>query len=602
MTVGVDLAGLVDVTGLLGTLTVTGGTPGEIIAGDIRVITVLAGYGNKVLQVIEGGIERQIQANPVNGGAMPGTVHFAFVYDSQTAADPQLAIQITDTNPAARSYNLALVVVNSSTAKFNLALVDSYLNGRTGISNISLQGDLLNHLSAPEQQVSTGLTAGSRAGVVLPADSITGVEVSGRLPIGSIDVAGIEGMAFAILTTAAGAPVNVNQALGSAGNLKALWKLLGSNAAVNPATDAFVIPFNSTHSVRLFAHINTNQDLEQVMTLTDESNDNLPITAYVQIVPTANKSIKPVVQSLALVGTGGSVNSLLSIANLTSTGSLGDVTITAAAGATVKNAAGLGNVTAPSIFGSINMTQTGIYGVIQTTSGDLGQTGGDTSIYAKGDITGEIISRGNLVSSIKTSGAFSGVIAAQGDIGVIQRDSNGNAVTNASGALSRFGGIAIAKNNSGQIIALGNIFGDVTVGGTMTGRVAAQGQVVAGLTGSRSGILGNIKIKTFVLGSAIVSGGMIGDLKGATGVTLGSPKGFVAAVGGVNLKSKKIPAANLLQNLPRGSNLSALDAIFTNGGLQLGFDTGGSLQGLILIENDLASLKDNGGTLGGTIS
>jgi len=150
MTVGVDLAGVVDVTGLLGTLTVNGGTPGEIIAGDIHVITVLAGYGNKVLQVIEGGIERQIQANPVNGDAMPGTVHFAFVYDSQTAADPQLAIQITDTNPAARSYNLALVVANSATAKFNLALVDSYLNGKTGISNISLQGDLLNHLSAPE--------------------------------------------------------------------------------------------------------------------------------------------------------------------------------------------------------------------------------------------------------------------------------------------------------------------------------------------------------------------------------------------------------------------------------------------------------------------
>ncbi len=607
MTVGVDLAGLVDVTGLLGTLTVTGGTPGEIIAGDIIVITVLAGYGNKVLQVIEGGVERQIRATPVNGGVMPGTVHFAFVYDSQTAADPQLAIRITDTNPVARSYNLALVVVNSSTAKFNLSRVDSYLNGKTGISNISLQGDLLTHLSTPELLLFTDLTAGSRAGVVLPADSITGVEVSGILPIGSINVAGLEGLAFAVLTTAAGVPIKVSTQLGS-GKLQALWKLLGNDVAVNPAKDTFVIPFNATHSVQLFAHTDTKQNLEQVMTLADESNDNLPITAYVQIVPTTSKSMKPVVQSVALVGAGGSVNSLLSIANLTSTGPLGDVTISATAGATVNNAAGLGNVTAPSIFGSINVTKTGIYGVIQTTSGDLGeaarktggQNGGVTSINAKGNITGEIISRGNLVSSIKTNGTFSGVIAAQGDIGSIQRDSNGNAVTSSSSALARSGGI-IAKNDSGQIIALGNIFCDITISGTMTGRVAAQGQAVAGLTSSRMGILGNIKIKSLAAGGAIVSGGLAGDQVGATTISLGKPQGFVAAIGGVNLKSTKISTADLLQNLPAGANRSAIDALFTNNNSQLGFDTGGNLQGLALIKNDLAVLKDNGGTLGGTI-
>jgi hypothetical protein len=256
-TVGGDLAGLVNVTGLLNTLTVDGGTPGAIIAGDVNVINVLAAYGNSVLNVTENGIQREILATPVAGGTMPNTVHFAFVYDSTTAADPQLAVRITAANPVARSFNLALTVVNSSTAKFNLSLIDSHSNGVTGISNITVQGDLLTQLTAPELQLFTDLNSGSRAGVVLPADSITGVEVSGKLPEGFVDVAGIEGLAFGTLTTAAGAPVTVSNVLGSASSIQVLWNMLGSNATLNLVTDAFVNPFN----VRLFEHINSSPDM-----------------------------------------------------------------------------------------------------------------------------------------------------------------------------------------------------------------------------------------------------------------------------------------------------------------------------------------------------
>jgi hypothetical protein len=257
MTVGVDLAGLVTVTGLLGTLTVSGGTPGKIVVGNVNVITVLAGYGNKVLQVIAGGIERQIQATPVAGGTMPSTVHFAFVYDSTTAAVPQLAIRITNTNPVARSFNLALVVVNSSTAQFNLTRIDSQSNGLTGVSNITVQGNLLMQLTAPELQLFTNLSSGSLAGVVLPSDNITGVEVSGNLPTGFIDVAGIEGLAFGTLTTASGTPISVSTVLGSASNIQVIWNLLGSDATLNLATDAFVDPFNAS----LFEHINSSPDM-----------------------------------------------------------------------------------------------------------------------------------------------------------------------------------------------------------------------------------------------------------------------------------------------------------------------------------------------------
>jgi hypothetical protein len=609
MSVVGDLAGLLNVTGLLNTLTVAGGTPGKIVAGDINVITVFAGYGNKVLQVVEAGIERDIWATPVNGGTLPNTVHFAFVYDSKTATTPQLAIRITDTNPSARSFNLALTVVNSSTAKFNLSRIDSTANGVTGLSNLSLQGDLLKALTAPELQLFTDLNASSRAGVVLPADSITGVEISGTLPQGFIDVAGIEGVAFGTIVTSSGATISVANVLGSASNIQVLWNLLGSNVTLNLANDAFVVPFNETSGVRLFAHTNTNPDLNLVMTLTDQLNDNLPVTATVQLVAVNNTTTNALVQSVTLVGNGGSINSPLSIANINSTGSLGDVTITAPTSSTVNNAVGLGNITVANIFGSINVTVAGIYGVIQTTVGDIGQTtvgsggaiAGVTSITSNGALTGQIISRGNLVSSVKANGSFSGVIAAQGDIGVIQRDTNGSAVLTAN-ALARFGGITVAGAASGQIIALGNIFGNVTVSGSMTGRIAALGQTVAGLAAGRLGILGNVTATTFASGAAIVSGGLIGDATGNTLVRLGSSAaGFVAAKGAINLSATAIAANNSLAS-QTGANAAMLGALFTGGSLALAFDTGGTLVGLSLIKTDLANLRDTSGTLSGAVA
>jgi hypothetical protein len=150
--------------------------------------------------------------------------------------------------------------VNSSTAQFNLSRVDSLSNGLTGISNITVQGSLLTQLTSPELQLFTNLNSASLAGVVLPSDSITGVEVSGNLPTGFIDVAGIEGLAFGTLTTANGTPISVSTVLGSATNIQVIWNFLGSNATLNLATDAFVDPFNAP----LFEHINSNPDMVRV--------------------------------------------------------------------------------------------------------------------------------------------------------------------------------------------------------------------------------------------------------------------------------------------------------------------------------------------------
>ena len=71
--------------------------------------------------------------------------------------------------------------------------------------------------------------------------------------------------------------------------------------------------------------------MELVMTLTAEIANNLPVIANVQLVPTTNNSISPLVESVALTGSGGSINSNYSVANITSTGPLGDVTVSGSA-------------------------------------------------------------------------------------------------------------------------------------------------------------------------------------------------------------------------------------------------------------------------------
>ena len=84
-------------------------------------------------------------------------------------------------------------------------------------------------------------------------------------------------------------------------------------------------------------------------------------------------------------------------------------------------------MTAPAIFGGINVTMAGIYGIIQTTVGDIGSATYNASgtltvvcIRAQGAITGEILARGNLISTVTTASSFSGVIAAQGNLGIIK--------------------------------------------------------------------------------------------------------------------------------------------------------------------------------------
>src|SRR5208337_3665525 len=62
MTIQHDLAGQLNVLGTLKMLTVHGGTPGTVVAGQIGTISVYAGYGPVVAQIKENGIQRRIEA------------------------------------------------------------------------------------------------------------------------------------------------------------------------------------------------------------------------------------------------------------------------------------------------------------------------------------------------------------------------------------------------------------------------------------------------------------------------------------------------------------------------------------------------------------
>src|SRR5208283_1917317 len=62
MTIQGDLAGQLDVPSTLKMLTVDGGTPGTVVAGQIGTIGVYAGYGPVVAQIEENSIQRRIEA------------------------------------------------------------------------------------------------------------------------------------------------------------------------------------------------------------------------------------------------------------------------------------------------------------------------------------------------------------------------------------------------------------------------------------------------------------------------------------------------------------------------------------------------------------
>ncbi len=299
---------------------------------------------------------------------------------------------------------------------------------------------------------------------------------------------------------------------------------------------------------------------------------------------------------------------------ITSTGPIGDLT--------ALSGLGLNDVTVPSAFGNINAYGP-ILGTIQTTGqrtdpitglvtsipADLGRAyvvpaSGRTAAYVAvttvwgtgtNTIRGRIISRGDIISSVRGDGGLTGVIAAQGNIGVIS-----NLI---AGKPARLGGITINGPFGGQIVSEGNILGDLVFnGGLAGGRVVAKGNAAIAPSPSQVGIVGNVVVDYGLYTTsgldakaAIVSGGEIGDTALGTKISvMSSNMGIIAAIGAIN--SGGITSSGpgvIFSNLSASDpSAAAIDAIFTDQNQPLAFDINpDDLAGLALILDHVAALK-----------
>jgi hypothetical protein len=605
MTVGGNLLGVLNVTGRLDTLVVHGNAAGRILAGDVGLITVDAAIGNKVLQVIEAGVERQVQALPTAGGTLSSSVIFSVVYDSTGSGASVLGIRITNSNATANRFDLVLACY-SSRAAFDLGLV--FASGASGVANVTVGGSLLSSVNAAVASYFGSAMPAFSAGVVLPSDNIVGVAVRDILPVNSLHIAGIEGFAFGTIRLASGGKLTVTDS-----SILGLFmqQIIGKSTKVLLASDTFRINFGETKTVTVFISYTGRARFERVVALTDTLADGAAISALLTFNSVAKGPKYPAITNLSILGDGATVSTDRSLANLVSTGSLQNIV--------VRGSQGLGNVTAPNILGSIEVLNGGISGTIQTTGiridpitgvetqisaalgsrvyNSKGVLTGVTRIYCAKNFTGQIVSRGDLISSVVVKGSFTGTVAVSGNIGVFVPDKTSSQVL--------FGAITVSGKTSGSILVLGNVYSDITLKGAFSGRIAATANTSSSETltaNARAGILGNLKIASMAAGSAVVSGGQIGDPTLGTRITCGGVKGILAAAGGITLaKSVKVSSSLFFQNCGGAStaNGAVIAAILSNSNGVAAFDlnSSGDLLGLATMKARLQALRVVNGAL-----
>jgi hypothetical protein len=607
MTITTD-AGTLHVTNTLTNLT-TGTVLGtaNLSAGHFTLVT--AQHAAPIVNFIEPTVTRTLALTPHTGTAVPD---YGFYYDGSAAGDPRVVVQINTATPVSFDLGVTTSATINAGAGFDLAGLYSVGNTQTGVHNVVVGGNLL--LGAvPAGAVSFfQLPSGTAGGVQLPNDSAA-VAIAGNAPAASIAVKSIAAIAAGTFgTVSADAATNTN----------ALTPLAAGTVLVQ-ANDSYQVFVSETNHVAQFLVTGPGGSFDsKKMVFADQVNDNRPVTATDFLVPSGSSTS---VNEVDFTGQGASLTTsqpILTTIKGAAGASLGDLILSASGGITA-------NITADSIIGNIDSTSGGISGVIQTTVGDLGRALTDTNgnitgvtyIHAGGGgltSTGRIISAGNLVSQVNVKSGLDGVVAANGDIGVIQL-TNGLA-PQAPAALTRFGGIVVSTGGlNGQVVALGNVFGDISVTGGLGGRIAVHGREEFGLSAgqsfSRTGILGNVSIGGGIsTTAAIVSAGLladdgtdsIGNDAGGTHLTIsGSDKGILAAEEDINFgMTGSLNTAGTFENVgtpgsPQyagGANKNAIDYIFTNNGTALTIPGG-----LNLILQDLLALTVlNTGNLGGT--
>jgi hypothetical protein len=557
---------------------------------------------------------------------------YAFYYDggTDTPATPRAPWVVVQIAVGTPDFDLGVTTSTTTAHFFGFDLAGVYSdtpNVSTGIHNVEVGGDVLlnavatNAVNFFKNTVGKPLLPNTTGGVQLPKDSIA-VAAAGKLPAASI-------VAQSVSSVAAGSFEGVSANVATAGD--ALVPLAAGTTLVQ-ANDTYHLFVSEASQVAQFLNTNTGSgsfDVKGVL-FADQQADNSPVTVKEFVKASGNSST---IQTVDFTGQGASLQTaqpILTSITVATGGSLGDLTESAPGGLTAK-------VTAPSIIGNILVPKGAISNTIEATAGDIGSaftdasgniTGVTTITTGGGGLTstGKILAKGNLVSLLSLQSGLDGVVAAGGDIGVIQTV-NGVAP---AGSLSRFGGITVSTGGlNGQVIALGNVFGDISVTGGLSGRIGVQGKeelgLSAGKTFSRTGILGNVAISGGISTTgAVVSGGLIGD-DGAnspddtngTHLTIsGTDKGILAAGEDINFGATgSLNQAGIFENVATqgspqyagGTNINAIDAIFTDNNVELDVthrDQSGQLDQLNLIIQDLLVLHVDAktGNLTGTKS
>jgi hypothetical protein len=210
---------------------------------------------------------------------------------------------------------------------------------------------------------------------------------------------------------------------------------------------------------------------------------------------------------------------------------------------------------------------------------------------------GQVVVAGNF-DQLRVEGAMTGTLAVGGDVG--QR------VVGAGGQVAHYGGIVVNGLFSGQIVAMGNVYGDLWFKSDVTtGRIAVRGAPVPGPDGGQlSGILGDLRVDGQIgPDAAIVSGGALGDAAGGTALRVGDVAGILAAEGAISYGAVGDLSAASIFDQAQGPDAAAIDAVFTDGGQALVIDP--SPQGLQDLARLLAQLRalrvDGNGNLTGPV-
>jgi hypothetical protein len=613
-----NFTGQLTVTGTLGSLTILGTEAGHISAGQVTSLGVRQATGAVLLDITQNGVQRELLASVPGSTGRPNAI-VSYFYDGTTRY-PEVVVDFLEGDPDQPLLGWNLSLVMHGPGQFDLARLDS-ANGNhvptfANLQDVAIDGDLLNTVS-PAALAFFGLPAGTPGGIALPLDNLGSVAASGNINAGSIAAHSIQAVAFGTATLPGEAVVKASAATASVAEA-----LLTRSTTIVQANGSFAVPFGPTEPAAFFLDtqpIGNRFDASDVL-FTDQINlvppgpQSLPpnpclATVVVQFPPSTQS--RSVIQIISLVGDGGALTTAQPIGqSITSTGPMGDLVL--------LSPQGLGGVKvkAPWLFGNFLVPNGPIAGTIETTGvridpvtgaatpvpadigrvlmGPSGNVVGVTAILAgTAGITGQIISRGNFPSAVISLGTISGLLAAQGDLGAIARNADGSAKLDSQGRLTRFGGIVTALDFSGALIGLGNVYGDLIIGRNLLGRLAVEGRAVPGLPAGRDGILGNVVIGgNLTATAAIVSAAMIGDAVAGTQLLVGGAlSGIVAAVGNINLSS--LDTTKVKSATFYGGNLGNPNAAAIDSFFQSSFDQNPAALDLLdldLMLNELATV------------